>query len=108
MPEIEGDRTNSDPQPPCILVCQYQSCLRNGAAEVLAAFEAAELPGIAVKASDCQGQCSVGPTVRITPEEIWYCRVKPSDVPPIVEQHIKGGKPVKSLLNPRIHIHFYY
>lgn len=108
MTEIEGDRTDSDPQPPCILVCQYQSCLRNGAAEVLAAFEAAEVPGISVQASGCQGQCSVGPTVRVIPEEIWYCRVKPSDVPLIVEQHIKGGKPVEALLNPRIHVRFYY
>ena len=108
MPEIEGDRANSEPQPPCILVCQYQSCLRNGSAEVLEAFEAAEVPGISVQASGCQGQCSISPTVRITPEEIWYCRVKPSDVPLIVEQHLKGGKPVEALLNPRIHVRFYY
>lgn len=91
---------------PSVFVCQYQSCLRNGASDVLAAFQALEIPGYIVQESDCQGQCSVGPTVRVIPEEIWYYRVKPTDVPLIVEQHLKGGTPVEALLNPRIHIRF--
>jgi (2Fe-2S) ferredoxin len=108
MLETEAESDHLKPEPHCILICQYQSCLRNGAAEVLAAFEAAEIPDLLVEGSGCQGQCNIGPTVRITPEEIWYARVKPTDVPLIVEQHLQGGKPVASLLNPRIHLHFYY
>ncbi|GAC1464498.1 MAG: hypothetical protein NVSMB70_10530 [Chamaesiphon sp.] len=88
---------------PCVLICQYRSCLAGGSAEVLAAFEAAEIPGFTVRGVDCQGQCSSGPTVRIIPEETWYCRVQPSDVSLIVEQHLKGGHQVKAKLNPRIH-----
>ncbi|OCR01084.1 2Fe-2S ferredoxin [Oscillatoriales cyanobacterium USR001] len=108
MLETEAEPDNLKPETCSILVCQYQSCLRNGAAEVLAAFETAEIPDILLQASGCQGQCSIGPTVRIIPEEIWYARVKPADVPLIVKQHIQGGKPVESLLNPRIHIRFYH
>lgn len=91
----------------CVMVCQHRSCLLNGSAEVLAAFQSAEVPpGVIVTASPCQGQCSSGPTVRITPEETWYYRVQPSDVPVIVEQHLKGGELVEEKLNPRIHMRF--
>lgn len=108
MPESETQEQDFQPELHCILVCQHQSCLRNGSAAVLAAFEAQQFPGFAVRGSGCQGQCNMGPTVRVTPAEIWYCRVKPSDVPAIVEQHLKGGKPVEALLNPRIHMRFNY
>lgn len=108
MPESKAKELESESELPCVLVCQHQSCLRNGSAAVLAAFEAEQIPGVVVQASGCQGQCNMGPTVRVVPEEIWYCRVKPIDVPIIVEQHLKGGKPVEALLNPRIHFRFYY
>lgn len=91
----------------CVLVCQYESCRENGSAETLAAFTVAEVPkDVTVIGTDCQGQCSSGPTVRIIPEETWYCRVKPTDVPSIVEQHLKKGKRVARKLHPRIHIQF--
>ncbi|HEY9872319.1 MAG TPA: hypothetical protein V6D12_02735 [Candidatus Obscuribacterales bacterium] len=93
-------------QQPCVMVCQYRSCLANNSAAVLAAFEAAEVPGFIVMGTECQGQCSVGPTVRIVPEEIWYCRVKPSDVQAIAQQHLQGGVPIEAKLNPRIHMRF--
>ncbi|MGL5065463.1 MAG: (2Fe-2S) ferredoxin domain-containing protein [Microcoleus sp.] len=108
MSEPEAKEPDSQLELPCILVCQHQSCLRNGSAAVLAAFETEQIPGVSVKASGCQGQCNMGPTVRVVPEETWYCRVKPSDVPLIVEQHLKGGKPVEALLNPRIHFRYYH
>jgi (2Fe-2S) ferredoxin len=89
-----------------VMVCQYTSCLSNGSDEVLKAFKNADLPdNVEVIGCGCQGQCSVGPTVRITPEEIWYYRVKPDDVPVIVEQHLKNGEIVKEKLNPRIHLY---
>lgn len=106
MLESEAKKPESQPEVRCILVCQHQSCLRNGSAAVLAAFEAHPVSGVKVEGSDCQGQCNMGPTVRVTPDEIWYCRVKPIDVPLIVEQHLLGGKPVKALFNPRIHLYY--
>jgi (2Fe-2S) ferredoxin len=62
------------------------------------------VPDLEVEACDCQGQCSSGPTVRVLPEETWYCRVRASDVPNIVERHLCGGEPVVEKLNPRIHM----
>ncbi|MGB3510362.1 MAG: (2Fe-2S) ferredoxin domain-containing protein [Microcoleaceae cyanobacterium] len=93
-----------------IFVCQNTSCQRNNSAEVLKVFEAEtkNLVGVKVEASGCLGQCSTGPTVKVTPDQIWYYRVKPNDVSVIVEQHLKGNKPVDAMLNPRIHARFYY
>jgi len=91
----------------CVLVCQNTSCLNNGSAEILALFKESELPeNVTVIAAECQGQCSVGPTVRIIPEETWYCRVKAEDVTPIIKEHLWGGKRVENKLHPRIHLSF--
>jgi (2Fe-2S) ferredoxin len=46
--------------------------------------------------------------VRVIPDEIWYYRVKPEDVPLIVEQHLKQGEPVQDKLNPSIHSRYQY
>ena len=48
---------------------------------------------ILVAESGCMGQCSSGPTVRIMPDNTWYCRVQPEDVDTIVNQHLKAGPP---------------
>lgn len=91
------------PRRRCVFVCQHRSCSRNGAAEVLAAFQAANVPGVFASGSDCMGQCSAGPTVQVMPDGIWYCRIKPSDVPTIVEQHLWADQPVQPLLHSRFH-----
>ncbi len=89
-----------------ILVCQYTNCLANGSAAVLAAFQGTAISGTMVIGCGCQGQCNMGPTVRVMPDNTWYCRVKPGDVRTIVEQHLKDGKPVAALLHPRFHPQF--
>lgn len=86
-----------------VLVCQYVSCCANGSREVLESFQANQVPEIEVIPSECQGQCNMGPTVRVLPDEIWYCRVKPEDVLEIMQQHLKDGEPVERLLHPRFH-----
>lgn len=106
--KISSEQNGSTPDAGCVLVCQHTSCRAAGAAAVLAAFEASEVVGATVKGCGCQGQCSSGPTVRIIPEETWYCRVQPSDVSIIVEQHLIGGKPVEDKLHPRIHLRFQF
>jgi (2Fe-2S) ferredoxin len=88
-----------------ILVCQYSACRAQGSAAVLAQFLAHSTANVKVSEVECQGQCNVGPTVRILPEEVWYCRVTPKDVPIIVQQHLEQGSPVKALLNPRMHLY---
>jgi (2Fe-2S) ferredoxin len=89
-----------------ILVCQNSSCLEQQGAEVLAAFRAAELPeNITVYPTHCQGQCSIAATVRIVPDETWYARVKPEDVPAICAA-ICAGERLTEKLNPRIHRYY--
>lgn len=91
------------PKRRCILVCQHRSCLRNGSEQVLAAFRAEIVPNVFASASDCMGQCASGPTVQVMPDGVWYCRVKPSDIGEIVEQHLWHDRPIKRLLHPRFH-----
>jgi (2Fe-2S) ferredoxin len=87
----------------CVLVCQHRSCLRNGAKDVLRALVASELDDVVVIASPCLGQCSVGPTVQVQPDGIWYCRVDAGDVRRLVDDHLQADRPVVELLHPRFH-----
>jgi (2Fe-2S) ferredoxin len=87
----------------CVLVCQHQSCLRNGSEAVLRALVDSELEDVAVIASPCLGQCSVGPMVQVQPDGIWYCRVDAADVGRLVGDHLQADRPVVELLHPRFH-----
>ncbi|NJL47608.1 MAG: (2Fe-2S) ferredoxin domain-containing protein [Leptolyngbyaceae cyanobacterium SM2_5_2] len=86
-----------------VQVCQHRTCLGNRSDEVLAAFQQHQSEHILVAESECLGQCSAGPTVRVLPDDIWYCQLSPADVPSIVEQHLGQGQPVKERLHPRFH-----
>jgi (2Fe-2S) ferredoxin len=95
------------PEPRTVLVCQYTNCQANGSTAVLEAFLAHSVEAVEVAGSGCQGQCNLGPTVRVLPDETWYCRVKPDDVPEIVHSHLQQGTPVDRLLHPRFHPTFW-
>jgi (2Fe-2S) ferredoxin len=102
MVDPEPDQSQR-PKRRCVLVCQNRSCDRSGSANVLAAFQAMAIPGVFVSSSDCMGQCGSGPTVKVTPDNTWYCRVKPDDVATIAQQHLQENHPVEALLHPRFH-----
>ncbi|MEL6223672.1 MAG: (2Fe-2S) ferredoxin domain-containing protein [Cyanobacteria bacterium J06627_8] len=89
----------------CVLVCQGRSCQRNGACAVLDTLRSStsEMASVFVTECECTGQCSSGPTVRVMPDQTWYCRVKPDDVLAIIDEHLDGDRPVQSLLHPRFH-----
>ncbi|PSN13641.1 2Fe-2S ferredoxin [filamentous cyanobacterium CCT1] len=86
-----------------VQVCRHRSCDRGGSAAVLAAFREHQSSTILIVESDCMGQCSAGPTVKVMPGNTWYCRVTAEDVPRIVAQHLQGGEPVRDRLHPRFH-----
>jgi (2Fe-2S) ferredoxin len=86
-----------------ILVCQHKTCPQQGATAVLKAFKAQALADVVVQSTGCLGECGNGPMVVVLPEEIWYCHVDVEDVPQIVEQHLKGGKPVREKLYRKFH-----
>ncbi|WP_323363080.1 (2Fe-2S) ferredoxin domain-containing protein [Leptothoe sp. PORK10 BA2] len=96
----------ANPPPPqrrFIQVCQYRSCQRFDSDAVLTALKQYASPDLMVAASACLGQCGSGPTVRVVPDNVWYCRVRPNDADEICAQHIEQGKPVQRLLHPRFH-----
>lgn len=86
-----------------ILVCQHETCPRQGATAVLKAFQSQAPSDVVVQSTGCFGECGSGPMVVVLPEEIWYCHVEVKDVSRIVEQHLRGGKPVKEKLYPKFH-----
>ena len=53
---------------------------------------------IALKTTGCHGFCECGPLVVLHPEKILYVRVKPDDVPEIVEKSLIGKEVVERLL----------
>ncbi|MEB3341899.1 (2Fe-2S) ferredoxin domain-containing protein [Okeania sp.] len=109
MSTSKGQKSENHPGDRHVFVCQNQSCLRHNSQEVLNTFKAEteNLANVHIEASGCLGQCSTGPTVRVMPDEIWYCRVQPNNVSLIVRQHLQGNQPVDDMLHPRIHPRFY-
>jgi (2Fe-2S) ferredoxin len=87
----------------CVLVCQNRTCRKQGGEKVLAAFEAHSVVGVKVVGSGCLGQCGMGPMVRVIPDEVWYCRVRPDEVSALVERHLKGGKAIAAMLYRKFH-----
>ena len=55
-------------------------------------------PGeVLVTGSTCLGPCEQGPNVVVYPDGTWYSQVKDSDVPVILDEHIKKGTPAEQL-----------
>ena len=86
-----------------VLVCQHKACYKVGSAQILAAFQADPVLGVSIVASSCLGQCGRGPMVLILPEETWYCRVNPKEVPAVIDRHLRHGTPVKAMLDRKFH-----
>jgi len=86
-----------------VTVCCGTGCQAHGAERVSTAFKQ-ELQRrglskkIALKTTGCHGFCECGPLVVLHPERILYVRVKPDDVPEIVEKSLIGKEVVERLL----------
>lgn len=96
-----------------VIICAGTGCVANGALEVYQALadqiaangldvtlELKEEKGsdVYVSKSGCQGFCQAGPLVTIEPEGYLFCKVRPADVPQIVEETLIGGKAIERLL----------
>lgn len=53
---------------------------------------------IKIKKTGCRGFCENGPVMVIEPDDIFYNKVKPKDVPGIVSETLVNGTPLKRLL----------
>ena len=92
-----------DPQRRQISICMGTGCKACGGEALLAAFETAlEDAGLAdeveVVMTGCHGFCERGALLVIRPEEIFYEHVTAKQVPEIVEQTIKNGEVIETLL----------
>jgi len=90
---------------PSVLVCFGTGCQANGARDVAAALEEEiKKQGLAVnvsiglKTTGCHGYCENGPLVVLRPQDVLYLKVKPKDVPEIVEKSIKEGAIIDRLV----------
>ena len=86
---------NRDPAKPCIAVCAGAACDGMDSAAVAAAFvaEAAKQKlgdKLEVKTTGCHGYCEKGPNVVVTPGDICYFEVQPTDVTEILAATLKG------------------
>ena len=86
-----------------ISVCGGTGCRAMGAEDVVDAFaeeiEKKELQTrVEFKETGCHGFCERGPVVVIGPRKIFYQRVKPEDVPEIIDQTVIKGSIVRRLL----------
>ncbi|MDX2212985.1 MAG: (2Fe-2S) ferredoxin domain-containing protein [Oculatellaceae cyanobacterium bins.114] len=86
-----------------VLICQSKACRKGGSERVLAAFQAIAVSDVEVVASSCLGQCGNGPMVLILPDEVWYSRVSPEEVPAVGDRHLQQGIPVRAMLYHKFH-----
>jgi NADH-quinone oxidoreductase subunit F len=100
-----------------VVICMGTGCIANGAQAVKAAFtkglreagfETVEsfdsldqltTPSTSayLSQSGCQGFCQMGPLVSLLPEDILYTKVRPDDVPAIIERTIKNQELIEKL-----------
>jgi NADH-quinone oxidoreductase subunit F len=84
-------------------VCAGTGCVAAGSFDIKKALEKEILKKklhneVAVIATGCNGFCERGPIVVVQPDGIFYQRLKPEDIPLLVEEHMLKGRPVKDLM----------
>jgi NADP-reducing hydrogenase subunit HndC len=96
---------SQNPDQPVIRVCLGPGCLAQGSDKVVAAFKkVCKAKGQTIqvepmlKETGCHGFCKIGPLVSISPQNLFYTKVKPADAEEIVERTIIRGEVVKRLL----------
>ncbi|MDA1001633.1 MAG: (2Fe-2S) ferredoxin domain-containing protein [bacterium] len=77
-------------------------CQSKGSIELIQALNesvsSSELAGhTAVAGTTCLGPCNMGPSIAVYPEGVWYSNVTPGDIPELVEEHLRNGRPVERL-----------
>jgi NADH-quinone oxidoreductase subunit F len=86
-----------------ILICAGTGCVSSGSIQVKDVLEE-ELKKhdlenkVRIILSGCHGFCEKGPIFIVYPEDIFYCEVKPEDVPELVEEYLVKGNVVERLL----------
>jgi NADP-reducing hydrogenase subunit HndC len=93
-----------------VYACQQEKpggapcCAGRGSAAVLDALrKELVVQGLAgeVQVTTCGslGMCERGPNLVVYPEGVWYAGVQPADVPELVREHLKNGRPLARLVS---------
>jgi (2Fe-2S) ferredoxin len=101
-----------------VFVCTGKSCAARDSAAVLEAFEhelkqrgilfgkeaKGKNPKGSIIVTECAsvGFCSIGPTVLIYPDGVWYAQVQQKDVAEIIQEHLVNGRVVERLALMRV------
>ncbi len=86
-----------------LLVCAGTGCVSNGSFKIKEALEQELVKQglqneIQVITTGCNGFCERGPIVVVQPEGIFYQKLKVENIPHLVEEHFKKGRPVKDFM----------
>lgn len=101
-----------------VFVCTGKSCSARDSADVRDAFERelkergilfgkeakGKNPQGSIIVTECAsvGFCSIGPTVLVYPDGVWYAQVQLKDVSEIIEEHLLNGRVVERLALMRV------
>ncbi|MBI3946504.1 MAG: NADH-quinone oxidoreductase subunit NuoF [Armatimonadetes bacterium] len=86
-----------------VLLCAGGGCISCGCLPVREAMEA-ELKRrnladeVRVVQTGCVGSCDLGPVLIVYPDEVFYQKVSPGDVPKLVDEHFLKGRVFERLL----------
>jgi len=86
-----------------LLTCAGTGCVSNHSLKLLTTLrEEVAQQGLGdrvrVVPTGCNGFCANGPIVVVKPDDTFYQFLKPEDVPELVAEHLRSGKPVQRLM----------
>ncbi len=93
----------SEQQRVSLMVCAGTGCVSAGSLKIKEAIED-ELKKrslekeIGIVLTGCNGLCAGGPVIAVYPDEIFYQKLRPEDIPHLVEEHFVKGRPVQKLM----------
>lgn len=96
-------QTKDSGKTPCITICGGSGCSSLGGQQVRERFDkelasSSYKGGIEFRNTGCFGICANGPIVTIAPKNVFYQMVGVDDVKPIIEETLKKGKVIDTLL----------
>jgi len=99
------DYSLEDPiTPRRVLVCQYRTCCKDGAEQVLLALQQAQaIDNVTVEACGCLGLCGSGPMVLVLPDQVYYWQMNPEKAQKVIASHLLANEPITAMMHPRLH-----
>lgn len=86
-----------------LMLCAGTGCVASGSAKVHAALrDEIKKRGLdeelKIVLTGCNGYCAEGPVMVVYPDEVFYQKLTPEDVPALIEEHFIKGRPYQKLM----------